>query len=144
MRLPVPSVLLACTALAAGCGSSSTTTTTTVGSVTATAPAVSTAATATTPKTSPAPQTSTAPSTGSDNAAVQQYLATCKAISKRDSSLSATVKAKIESVCDKASHGDVAAAKAAAREVCVEVINAEAVPAGPLKEKAVAACNASH
>jgi hypothetical protein len=52
------------------------------------------------------------------------------------------VKAKVEGICNKAAAGDPAGARAAAKEVCVEVINASPVPAA-VKEKALAGCKAA-
>jgi hypothetical protein len=52
------------------------------------------------------------------------------------------VKAKVEGICNKAAAGDAASARAAAEEVCVEVINASPIPAAA-KKKALAGCKAS-
>jgi hypothetical protein len=52
------------------------------------------------------------------------------------------VKAKVEGICNKAAAGDAAGARAAAEEVCVEVINASPIPAAA-KGKALAGCKAS-
>jgi hypothetical protein len=51
------------------------------------------------------------------------------------------VKAKVEGICSKSASGDVAGARAAAKEVCVEVINASPV-SGATKERSLVACNA--
>ena len=56
--------------------------------------------------------------------------------------LSSSLKSKVEGICNKAASGNVAAARAAAKEVCVEVINATPVPAAD-KAQALAACKAS-
>jgi hypothetical protein len=66
-------------------------------------------------------------------------VAVCKAVIQRAPTLSATTKAKVESICNKAEHGDLAGARAAAKEVCAEVINASPIPA-PAKAQALAAC----
>jgi hypothetical protein len=58
--------------------------------------------------------------------------------------LSGSTKAKVEGICNKAADGDLAGARAAAKEVCVEVINASPIPSGSIKEHALAACKASH
>jgi len=129
---------LLCGALVAGCGSSSSTTSS---STAATTPAVtstsapSTQATAATTSTSP----TTTPGSAASAAGVAQYEAICKSIVARAPTLSASVKAKVEGICSKAATGDLAGARAAAKEVCVEVINASPVPAAE-KEKALAGC----
>jgi len=115
---------LLCCALIAGCGSSSTTKS--QSSSTATA-ASSTSGT-----------TSTGASKG--GASVQQQIAACKQEIAAQSSLPAKAKAKLEAVCAKAANGDTAAVKQAAKEICEEVIDGSAVPAGPTREKALAAC----
>jgi hypothetical protein len=50
------------------------------------------------------------------------------------------VKTKVEGICTKAANGDVSGARAAAKEVCVEVIDASPIT-GATKEKSLAACN---
>jgi hypothetical protein len=73
---------------------------------------------------------------------VAVYTAICKEIVTRDPTLSASVKSKVEGICAKAAHGNVAGARAAAKEVCVEVINASPVPAAA-KEKALKECKSA-
>jgi len=70
---------------------------------------------------------------------VVQAVAICKSAIQRDPQLSAAVKAKVEGICNKAASGDLAGARAAVKEVCVEVINASPIPAAS-KEQALAAC----
>jgi len=89
------------------------------------------------PTTSGAP--TSAPSGALSAAGVAQYEAICKTIIQRAPTLSASVKTKVEGICSKAAHGDAAGARAAAKEVCVEVINASPVPAAA-KQQALAAC----
>lgn len=72
---------------------------------------------------------------------MQQILAECQAVIHRAPTLSASTKVRVEGICNKAASGDVAGARAAAKEVCVEVINASPVPA-VAKQQALAACNA--
>jgi hypothetical protein len=112
--------------LIAGCGSSSTSTTTTSQSTTTAAATTASSGTA-------------VPAV-SDSAAVQQAVAACKHGVQSATGLSSSSKAKIESICDKAANGDVNAAKEAARELCIEIVNASPVPAGSIKEQAIAAC----
>jgi hypothetical protein len=127
--------LLAGGALLAGCGSSSTTSSSiSIPATTATTAPSTTAATTTTPTT-----TTGATNPAISAAGVQQILAQCKAVIARAPTLSAATKAKVESICNKASSGDVEGARKAGREVCEEVIKASPVPA-PAKEQALAAC----
>lgn len=134
-------VALLCGALVAGCGSSSSSTTN--GSTATTAPAKSATAAPSSPVATTTSTSPTATSTGAASAAaVKQYVALCKSISQRESTLAANVKRKVEGICNKAASGDLAGARAAAKEVCVEVINASPIPAAT-KQKALAACKAS-
>ncbi len=138
MRPPLLVAVLLCGALVAGCGSSSSTTSS---STTASTPAT----TSTTAPSTPAPAATTSssptttPSSAVSAAGAAQYEAICKSIIARAPTLSASVKAKVEGICSKAATGDLAGARAAAKEVCVEVINASPVPAVD-KEKALAGC----
>jgi hypothetical protein len=135
MRSPLLLVVLLCGALVAGCGSSSSSTTSASTSTT-------TSATTATP---PTPTTSTSPSTTASGAAaagVSRYVAVCKSIIEREPTLSASVKAKVESICNKAADGDLQGARAAAKEVCVEVINASPIPAAA-KAQALKTCKAN-
>ncbi len=134
-RLSWPLGLLACGALIAGCGSSSTTTSqsSSTTATTTSAPAATSSTTATT-------ATGTSSTAGKSAASIQQEIVQCKQEIAAQSSLPAKAKAKLEAVCAKAAKGDTAAVKQAAREICEEVINGSAVPAGPTREKALAAC----
>ena len=121
-------------AVVAGCGGggSNSTSSSQSGSTatTTSAPATTTAA---------AKPTSVPLSIPTSPAAVAEAVAVCKSIIERDPTLSSATKAKVESICNKASHGDLAGARAAAKEVCTEVINASPIPA-PAKAQALAAC----
>jgi hypothetical protein len=64
----------------------------------------------------------------------------CKQAIQAQTSLPASAKSKLEAVCGKAASGDQAAVRKAAQEVCEEVINKSAVPAGPVKEHALQTC----
>ena len=134
---------LACAALLAGCGSSTTSTTATTSSTAAAQGTTGSGTTATaetsTSASTPTPTTSTA---APNPAVVAQYADVCKAIIKSVPSLSATVKAKVEGICNKAAKGDEASARAAAKEVCVEVISASPIPAAA-KQKSLAECKAT-
>jgi hypothetical protein len=61
---------------------------------------------------------------------------------EKEPDISASLKSKVEGICSKASHGDLNAAKAAAKEVCKEVINAAPIPAAE-KQTALASCASS-
>ncbi len=128
--------LLACGALIAGCGSSSSTTSSQNSSSATTSTPAATTGTASTPT-----ATQSAPSTKSPANVAAAVLA-CKQEIAAQSTLPAGAKAKLEAVCGEAAKGNTAAVKQAAREVCEEVINKSAVPAGAAKEQALASCKA--
>ncbi len=129
---------LLCGAFAAGCGSSSSTTSS---SATASTPAASTTpATSTTAAAKPTPTSpATAPTAAASAAAVAQYVAICKSIIARVPTLSASEKAKVEGICNKAASGDLAGAREAAKEVCIEVIDASPI-SGADKAKDLVEC----
>jgi hypothetical protein len=113
-------------ALLAGCGSSSSSSTTTTGGQTNTA----TQLPATTPTTSG----------GSPNSSiVQAAVAACRA-GIEHAAVSASVKTKLEGICNKAASGDLNGAREAAKKVCVEIVNSQPV-SGKAKEEALAICN---
>jgi len=102
-------------ALLAGCGSSSTSS-----------------------QSSTSGQTSTAAGT---SVAGQQDVAGCKHGIQSQSELSASAKARLEKICEKAANGNPATLQQVAHEACVELVNASHVPAGISKEEALAICN---
>jgi hypothetical protein len=116
----------------AGCGSSSSSSST---SSQSSSPAATSGTTTSTPSTT----TSGAPG----SAAVADAVAECKSVIKEAPTLGASTKAKVEAICNKAADGDLAGARAAAKEVCEEVINSSPIPAGAIKEHALAACKAA-
>jgi hypothetical protein len=130
-RSPLFVVVLLCGAFVAGCGSSSSSTTSSSTSVAA-------PATSSTAATSP----TTTPSGAATAAGIAQYVAVCKSIIQREPTLSASVKAKVEGICNKAASGDLEGARKAAKEVCVEVIDASPIPAAA-KAQALTACKSS-
>jgi len=133
-------VPLLCGALVAGCGSSSSTTSSST-TTTTSKPATSSTAAATT-ATSP---TGTTSATSTVSAAtLAQAVATCKSAVQKATTLSASVKAKLEGICNKAASGDLAGARTAAREVCVEVVNATPIPSSAAKQQALAACKTAY
>jgi hypothetical protein len=85
--------------------------------------------------------TSPTPTTGAGGLSVQQAVASCRSVVKGATTLPANLKAKVEGICNKAASGDLAGARAAAKEVCLEVVNGYPIPAGPAKDQALAACN---
>jgi hypothetical protein len=131
-------LLIALTAavILAGCGSSSSTSSSQSTSVAAPS-SVGGASTSSSP--APAATTSTSASTPSTAAGLAEAVAVCKSIIQREPTLQASVKAKVESICNKAAGGDLAGARAAAKEVCAEVINAAPIPS-QAKAQALAAC----
>lgn len=141
-RSPLLAVALLCGALLAGCGSSSSTTSSTTPTATSTPASTAAATTASTSSTSTAGAAAAAGAAGAAGAGVAEYVAICKSIVQREPTLSASVKSKVEGICNKAASGDLAGARAAAKEVCVEVINASPIPTAE-KEKAIAACKAT-
>lgn len=139
MRSPLLAAALLCGALLAGCGSSSSSSSSS--STTASTPAsTATSTPAATGTTSTSPTTTTGATAPTGN--VAEYVAICKSIIERVPTLSASVKSKVEGICTKAAHGDAAGARAAAKEVCVEVIDASPI-SGAEKERALAACKAA-
>ncbi len=142
-RSPLLVFVLLLGALLAGCGSSSSTTSS---STAASTPVTTSTSSPVAAGTSSTTQATTSPATTSSAASaagVAQYVAVCKSIIQREPALAASVKAKVEGICNKAADGDIEGARAAAKEVCVEVINASPIPPGTAKEHALAACKTS-
>jgi hypothetical protein len=128
--------------LIAGCGSSSSSTTSSQSS----SPAATSTTTSSTPPSTGTTGTSGTPSTipnPASSAGLADAVAECRSVIKEAPTLSASTKAKVEGICNKAADGDLAGARAAAKEVCEEVINASPIPAGAVKEHALAACKAA-
>src|SRR5665213_1316978 len=76
------------------------------------------------------------------SAGVADAVAEGKSVIQREPTLSASLKAKVEGICNKAASGNLNGARAAAKEVCVEIINASPIPSAA-KAQALAACKAS-
>ena len=72
-------------------------------------------------------------------ATAAEYADACKSIITHEPTLEASLKSKLEGICSKAADGDLAGARAAAKQVCEEVIKSTPIPAAD-KEKALAAC----
>lgn len=116
---------LACAALLAGCGSSGSGSSST-GSTAAPATTTATSGTHTSPAASPAQ--------------IAEAVAECKQIIQSQSKLPASAKTKLEGACGQAAKGNTAAVKAAAREVCEEVIGKAGGLSGSARETALQAC----
>ncbi|HMD57634.1 MAG TPA: hypothetical protein VKG82_09205 [Solirubrobacteraceae bacterium] len=84
------------------------------------------------------------PSTSGEHAVspadAEAALAACKQAVQAQTSLSSTVRGRLEVICQKAASGNHAAVVQAAREVCEEVIKSSSLPAGTAKEQALAGC----
>lgn len=119
-RLSAPLAALAAAALLAGCGGGSSSSTATTSSAPASAARTGTAATGSGEAVSPADR--------------EAALQACKQAINAQTTLSGTVKAKLEGICQKAAAGDRAAVVKAAREVCEEVVKNSSVPASVAKE----------
>jgi hypothetical protein len=132
-------------ALLAGCGSSgnSTSTTTVQGTPTAatTSPAT-TSAGSSAPSTTSTGTTATTPAvTPLPPAQAKQAVSTCKHSVQSESAIPTSAKGKLEKTCEKAaSSGSAAALRKVAEEACVELITASHLPAGVIREKALATC----
>jgi hypothetical protein len=142
-RRPALLVLaLLCVALLAACGGGSTASSSSATSVPTTSTVV--AKPTTTSTTAPSTSTTTAttpalPLSAEEASGVKTYVAVCKLIIAREPKLAASTKSKVEGICSKAAAGSLAGARAAAKEVCVEVISASPIPAAQ-KAKDIAAC----
>jgi hypothetical protein len=123
-------------AFLAGCGSGGSSTSSSQTSSTAAPTSPAAAATTSTP-------TTTTPSGAASSVGVLDAVASCKAVVQAAPTLSASTRTKAEGICNKAASGDLAGARQAAKEVCVEVIDATSALAGAAKERALAACKAT-
>lgn len=137
-------VTLLCGALMAGCGSSNSSTTTSTAATTTAKTSSAAAITPTTTKSAAStatkastPTQPTAATVGGATAA--EYATVCKSIITHEPTLESSLKSKLEGICSKAANGDLAGARAAAKQVCVEVIKSTPIPTAD-KEKALAAC----
>lgn len=119
-------------AIIAGCGSSSSSSSTSTASSSSAVAATSSAAAASTPA------SSGGSSAVSSNPEVQQAVAACKKSVNAAPTLSADVKAKLTTLCDKAASGNVQDVKQVAEQVCTEIVKST-VPSS-LQSQALAAC----
>jgi hypothetical protein len=93
--------------------------------------------TTTTATTPPAAST---PGSGLTGAGLAQAIAQCKAAVQAEKALPADAKQKLDAVCPAAAKGENGPVKRVAEEVCSNVIKGSAIPAGPAREQALAAC----
>ncbi len=117
-------------AFVAGCGSSSSSSSTSSSSAAAAAPAAAATSSAAAP--------ASGGGTASANPAIAQAVAACKSSVEAVPTLSASVKSKLVSICDKAANGDETGAKQAAYQVCQEIVKST-VPAAA-QQTALSAC----
>jgi hypothetical protein len=74
------------------------------------------------------------------NPQTKQAVAQCKQSVDQASQLSSSVKSDLKDICEKAGKGDESAVRKATREVCVKIVE-QNVPAGPARDQAKQACN---
>jgi hypothetical protein len=127
-----------CSALICGCGSGGSSTTS--GSAAGTPATTTSTAAATT--SSAAPPTSVIPNGPISAAQLAAAVAECKSVIKRAPTLSASLKGKVEAICNKAAGGNIAAARAGRRERCFAAGNSTPIPKAE-KAQALAACKTS-
>ena len=132
-------------AFLAGCGSSGNSTSTTTIQSTPTAAATSPATTSpatTSPATTSSGTTATTPAvTPLPPAQAKQAVSTCKHSVQSESAIPTSAKGKLEKTCEKAaSSGSAATLRKVAEEACVELITALHLPAGVIRERALATC----
>lgn len=120
---PALLVVLACTALLAGCGSSGS----------------SSSSTAKTAGSTSSSSTATNGAAKVSAAAVEK----CKHGVSVLPTLSQATKSRLEAICDKAASGDAAAARSAAREACEEIVKASPLPAGAARDHALSGCKSA-
>jgi hypothetical protein len=119
-------VVLAASALVAGCGSSSSTTS----SQSTSGPAATGSQSATS-------------TSGTSSAIAQLAVAACKQRIQTQAALTTVEKSKLEAICNRAANGNPAARRKVAQEVCTEIVNKAAAPGSPVtpaREQALAAC----
>jgi hypothetical protein len=111
--------VLASACLIAGCGTAS-----------------STAGPGTTP-------TTTTPSTGTTTLSKAASVAACHRVIASSPGLTASEKAKVATLCDKAATENPVQVREAAAQICAELVNGSKIPAGTAKSQALAACKAA-
>lgn len=73
-------------------------------------------------------------------AQAQQAVAACKRSIQAQRGISASTKAQLQRTCEKAASGNSAVLQKVAQELCVGLVNASHIPAGPARERALAVC----
>jgi hypothetical protein len=74
------------------------------------------------------------------NPQVQQAVDACKQHVAANPSVSDSVKADLDKICEKAASGDEKAVREATRDVCRKVVE-ETAPEGPARDQALTACD---
>jgi hypothetical protein len=103
----------------------------------------STAVPPTTPATTPATHTTATTTVTPPKHASPATIAKCRAVVAERTGLTATVKAQLAELCEKAATENPVQLRATAAEVCAELVNNSQLPAGPDKTEALAACKAA-
>jgi len=86
--------------------------------------------------------TSTGQSATAETSVVgEQAVAACKKSIQAQKTLSASDRAKLEKICDKAANGNPATMQQVAHEACVELVNDSHLPAGVSRQEALAICS---
>lgn len=132
-------ILLAAVALFAGCGSSSGSSSSSAAGTATGSAATPTSSTASTP-TSTASTSSTATSATPSPPTGATAVSSCKRGVQSLPHLKQSTKERLETICERAASGDLAAKRKAAEEACRELVNASPLPAGEAKDRALAAC----
>jgi hypothetical protein len=70
----------------------------------------------------------------------EEAVASCKRSIEGATQLSEDVKSDLKEICEESAEGDEGAVRDASRRVCVKIAE-ESVPAGPVRDQAVDACN---
>lgn len=84
--------------------------------------------------------TAASASSGAASSQIKAAVDACKQSVDAQATLSATAKADLKGLCDKAASGNAADVQKAAKEVCIKLIE-DTVPAGDAQTQAKAACN---
>jgi hypothetical protein len=78
-------------------------------------------------------------SSGSSNPNVQQAVDSCKQSVDSAQGLKADTKKELKDLCEKAGEGDESEVRKASQDVCVKIVE-DTVPAGPARDQSVDAC----
>jgi hypothetical protein len=81
-------------------------------------------------------------SSGSSNPSVQQAVDSCKQSVDSAQGLKADTKKELKDLCEKAGEGDESEVRKASQDVCVKIVE-DTVPAGPARDQSIDACKQS-